>query len=70
MAQGSCLFYLFKLNEECSSLSSTHTLAWDVFLWHGIEVVLPQVKDNLFLRLGITQLQLTTDASALLCGGL
>lgn len=70
MAQASCLFYLFKLNEECSSLSSTHTLAWDVFLWHRIQVVPPQVKDNLFLRLGITQIQLFTDASALLCGGL
>lgn len=70
MAQGSCLFCLFKLNEECSSLSSTHTLAWDVFLWHRIEVVPPQVKDNLFLRLGLRQVQLVTAASALLYEGL
>lgn len=60
---------LFKHNEECSWLSSTHTLAWDVFLWHRIEMVLPQVKDNFFLRLGIRQVKLVTDASALLYEG-
>lgn len=57
----SCLFCLFKLNEECSLLSNTHTLAWDGSLWNRIEMVLPQVKDNLFLRLGIRQVKLVTD---------
>lgn len=40
------------------------------FLWHRIEMVPRQVKDNLFLRLGIRQVKLVTDPSALLCEGL
>lgn len=55
---GSCLG---KLNEECSLLSHTHTLVCDGSLWHSVEMVPPQVKDNLFLRLGIREVKLVTD---------
>lgn len=55
---GSCLC---KLNEECSLLSHTRTLACDGSLWHSVEMVPPQVKDNLFLRLGIREVKLVTD---------